>query len=156
MRQEDCSTLWDPQQKMLDGRMWSVCNVGPQVCSVEQTEGGHGSHRVDVCESRPRANLACPSVTSPKTAPSHGGTWPPPTTRFPGPTKSPHSTRNVDRFSRVGTAPEEQRNACGLTDAYENMFIRRWQTTNREREICRDSVKVKLAHTRLPSVGFRS
>ena len=31
--------LWDPQQKMLDGRMWSVCNVGPQVCSVEQTEG---------------------------------------------------------------------------------------------------------------------
>ena len=35
MRQEDCSTLWDPQQKMLDGRMWSVCNVGPQVCSVE-------------------------------------------------------------------------------------------------------------------------
>jgi len=39
MRQEDCSTLWDPQQKMLDGRMWSVCNVGPQVCSVEQTEG---------------------------------------------------------------------------------------------------------------------
>jgi len=39
MRQEDCSTLWDPQQKMLDGRMWSACNVGPQVCSVEQTEG---------------------------------------------------------------------------------------------------------------------
>jgi len=38
MRQEDCSTLWDPQQKMLDGRMWSVCNVGPQVCSVEQTD----------------------------------------------------------------------------------------------------------------------
>ena len=38
MRQEDCSTLWDPQQKMLDGRMWSVCNGGPQVCSVEQTE----------------------------------------------------------------------------------------------------------------------
>ena len=38
MRQEDCSTLWDPQQKMLDGRMWSVCYVGPQVCSVEQTE----------------------------------------------------------------------------------------------------------------------
>ena len=24
---------------MLDGRMWSVCNVGPQVCSVEQTGG---------------------------------------------------------------------------------------------------------------------
>ena len=24
MRQEDCSTLWDPQQKMLDGRIWSV------------------------------------------------------------------------------------------------------------------------------------
>jgi len=24
---------------MLDGRMWSVCNVGPQVCSVEQTKG---------------------------------------------------------------------------------------------------------------------
>jgi len=38
MRQEDCSTLWDPQQKMLDGRMWLVYNVGPQVCSVEQTE----------------------------------------------------------------------------------------------------------------------
>ena len=34
MRQEDCSTPWDPQQKMLDGRMWSVCNVAPQVCSV--------------------------------------------------------------------------------------------------------------------------
>ena len=32
-----CSTQWDPQQKMLDGRMWSVCNVRPQVCSVEQT-----------------------------------------------------------------------------------------------------------------------
>ena len=30
MRQIDCSTLWDPQQKMLDGRMWSVCNVGPK------------------------------------------------------------------------------------------------------------------------------
>jgi len=30
--------LWDLQQKMLDGRMWSVCNVGPPVCSVEQTE----------------------------------------------------------------------------------------------------------------------
>jgi len=29
--------LWDPQQKMLDGHMWSVCNVAPQVCSVEQT-----------------------------------------------------------------------------------------------------------------------
>ena len=39
MRQEDYSTLWDAQQKMLDGRMWSVCNVGAQVCSVEQTEG---------------------------------------------------------------------------------------------------------------------
>jgi len=38
MQQEDCSTLWDLQQKMIDGRMWSVCNVGPQVCSVEQTE----------------------------------------------------------------------------------------------------------------------
>jgi len=24
---------------MLDGRVWSVCNVGPQVCSVEQTVG---------------------------------------------------------------------------------------------------------------------
>ena len=23
---------WDQQQKMLDGRMWSVCNAGPQVC----------------------------------------------------------------------------------------------------------------------------
>jgi len=41
MRQEDCSTLWDAQQKMLDGRICghAVCNVGPQVCSVEQTEG---------------------------------------------------------------------------------------------------------------------
>jgi len=38
MQQEDCSTLWDLQQKMLDGRMWSICNVGPPVCSVEQTE----------------------------------------------------------------------------------------------------------------------
>jgi len=37
MQQEDCSTLWDLQQKMLDGRMWSICNVGPPVCSVEQT-----------------------------------------------------------------------------------------------------------------------
>ena len=39
MQQEDRSTLWDPQQKMLDGRMWQVCKVEPQVCSVEQTEG---------------------------------------------------------------------------------------------------------------------
>jgi len=30
--------LWDPQQKMLDGRMWLICNVGPPVCSIEQTE----------------------------------------------------------------------------------------------------------------------
>jgi len=30
MRQEDCSMPWDPQQKMLDGRMWSICNVDHQ------------------------------------------------------------------------------------------------------------------------------
>jgi len=38
MQQEDCSMLWDLQQKMHDGRILSVCNVGPPVCSVEQTE----------------------------------------------------------------------------------------------------------------------
>jgi len=38
MQQENCSVLWDPQQKMLDGRLWSICNVGLPVCSVEQTE----------------------------------------------------------------------------------------------------------------------
>ena len=31
---------------MLDGRMWSVCNVGPQVCSVEQTEGAAVTHHI--------------------------------------------------------------------------------------------------------------
>jgi len=87
-RNRKCSTA---------GRMWSVCNVGPQVCSVEQTEGGHGSHRVDVCESRPRANLACPSVTSPKTAPSRGGTG--------APTHYTVSTRvHTPRGTSIGSA----------------------------------------------------
>jgi len=64
MRQEDCSTLWDLQQKMLDGRMWSVCNVGLPVCSVEQTEDAavmwyNWSCRLHIL----RLNKVCGSLT---------------------------------------------------------------------------------------------
>ena len=40
MRQEDCSTLWDSQQKMLDGLMWSVCNINILTLSSNYLRGG--------------------------------------------------------------------------------------------------------------------